>query len=774
MGAWWPPRSSKPLRVVLLPWLVRFLPSPLSYLEMRSIVFALVVLTLNVAAVGAGKYGFGKLLTLGPHDELVHHKSLRVITADTVGFVYYQDGRKLTGRLDDPAAFTILEDGRRLTGHKVLGRFVKLHQMGHVPKPYLPATLVGVIYVRLARPMMEGKTYTFVSRGIAGSEINVNLTWSSAKVLSDAIKVNQVGYLPDAGIRLAYVGKWLGTGGALEPAVKDFSVIDLESGRTAFTGRARLRHRAGEKNEDAYKQDFSGENVYGLDFSGLKKPGAYCISIPGVGRSYSFRIGRDVMAEPLFSSIRVLYHARCGIALDKKYTPWTRNACRQHVRIGEYPEYGKPLDFKGISEFIKKGKAEGNLKYREVCGGYHDAADYDRRAIHIPIARQLCRVYEMNPEAFIDRQFIIPESGNGLPDILDEAAFVLRYYLETQWPDGGISGGSEGNGHPFTNEHPENAWRSNTDNESVEYIMRPVSAFSCFSFAASAAQLGRILSKFPEGKKQGVRLIKAAARAFSCGTRKFPPSNLSDEIVIAEAAAELLHATGEPGYSATIDRLPTLKNAKLDYLNNISLAYTLNTIAPDLPGLDQVFRDKLKKGCMDAVGWAVNAFTLKKGYIHFKHPWAPVGHGTASTAQAWWMALMWKMTGEQKYYDLLSASADVALGANPMGQVQCSGLGQRHLLHPEYLESMNDELEEYLPGIWVYGPSSGKSWITGIYPPTPAVDAIPLLYSYYDIDQWPGQTEFTVSETITPAVVMFGALAPKNPRPYTGPLPSPR
>ena len=138
------------------------------------------------------------------------------------------------------------------------------------------------------------------------------------------------------------------------------------------------------------------------------------------------------------------------------------------------------------------------------------------------------------------------------------------------------------------------------------------------------------------------------------------------------------------------------------------------------------------------------------------------------------MALMWKMTGERKYYDVLCASADSALGANPMGQVQCSGLGQRHVLHPEYLESMNDDLEEYLPGIWVYGPGRGKSWITGIYPPTPAVDRIPQLYSFYDIDQWPGQTEFTVSETITPAVVIFGALAPKNPRPYTGPLPEPR
>jgi endoglucanase len=444
------------------------------------------------------------------------------------------------------------------------------------------------------------------------------------------------------------------------------------------------------------------------------------------------------------------------------------------VNIGVYPEYGRPLDFKGIAGFIKKGKADGTLKYREVCGGYHDAADYDRRAIHIPIARELCRVYEMNPAAFIDRQFVIPESGNGLPDILDEASYLLSYYLETQWADGGISGGSEGTGHPFSDAYPGNAWRSNTDNESVEYIMRPVSGYSCFAFAASAAQLGRILGKFPEGKEQGSRLVDAARRAFSCGIKKFPPEKLSDEISVAEAAAELLHATGESRYATAIDRLPTIKGAKVDYLNNISLAYTFNSLPSNLPGLDDAFRGKLKKGCSDAVGWAVNAFTLKKGYIHFKHPWAPLGNGTASTAQAWWMALMWKMTGERKYYDLLCASADVVLGANPMGQVQCSGLGQRHLLHPEYLESMNDDLEEYLPGIWVYGPSSGKSWITGIYPPTPAVEVIPPLYSFYDVDQWPGQTEFTVSETITPAVVMFGALAPENPRPYTGPLPSPR
>ena len=47
--------------------------------------------------------------------------------------------------------------------------------------------------------------------------------------------------------------------------------------------------------------------------------------------------------------------------------------------------------------------------------------------MHIPIAHNLCRVFEMNPAAFVDQQFVIPESGNGIPDALDEAWFLLLY-----------------------------------------------------------------------------------------------------------------------------------------------------------------------------------------------------------------------------------------------------------------------------------------------------------------------------------------------------------
>ena len=37
-----------------------------------------------------------------------------------------------------------------------------------------------------------------------------------------------------------------------------------------------------------------------------------------------------------------------------------------------------------------------------------------------------------------DNQLNLPESGNGIPDILDEALWAISFYLEHQYPDGAI------------------------------------------------------------------------------------------------------------------------------------------------------------------------------------------------------------------------------------------------------------------------------------------------------------------------------------------------
>ena len=263
--------------------------------------------------------------------------------------------------MDDPASFTILEDGKPMSGHKVLGRFVKLHHMGHVPEPYLPATLIGTIYLKLPRPMEEGKTYVFRSRGIGSKGVNATLQWSFQNVLSDAIKVNQVGYLPDSRIRFAYLGKWLGTGGALDAKADAFEVIDLSTGKVAYEGKVRLRRKAGDKTEGATSRIFLG-NAYGSTGPAWANRGPIASVFPASDGPIPSVSAQTPWPNP------------CSPASERSITPDvaspcitsarpTRNACRQHQKIAVYPEYGKSLDFKSI-DALKNAKASGTLRYR--------------------------------------------------------------------------------------------------------------------------------------------------------------------------------------------------------------------------------------------------------------------------------------------------------------------------------------------------------------------------------------------------------------------------
>ena len=76
---------------------------------------------------------------------------------------------------------------------------------------------------------------------------------------------------------------------------------------------------------------------------------------------------------------------------------------------------------------------------------------------------------------------------------------------------------------------------------------------------------------------------------------------------------------------------------------------------------------------------------------------------------------------------------------------------------------MNDDWTNTCPDYGIRAVPAKAGSPTSIPLPQRWTRYLPVFF--YDADQWPG-TEFTVSETILPAVVMFGALAPPNPSPY--------
>ncbi|MCA9603737.1 MAG: glycoside hydrolase family 9 protein, partial [Myxococcales bacterium] len=246
------------------------------------------------------------------------------------------------------------------------------------------------------------------------------------------IQLNQVGYHPRATKRWAYVSLWQGTGGALALSgfPKEAEVV-WSDGRP--TAKLRIAPRA-EKDADA------GTEVREIDLSSLgDAPGAtFRIRIPGVGVSYPSRIDADGVDKAYRTVMQGLLHNRWGVELKKAFSDWPRPADHPFVYTSDRAD---PFElFK--EEQPKTGK-------RPLVGGYHDAGDFDQRPSHTVVAQLLMRAFELDPAAFGDGELRLPEAGNGIPDLLDEAAWGVRGWLALEEKGGGVRGGVESYRHPW-------------------------------------------------------------------------------------------------------------------------------------------------------------------------------------------------------------------------------------------------------------------------------------------------------------------------------------
>jgi len=321
------------------------------------------------------------------------------------------------------------------------------------------AEVEHVAYLKLATPLENGKTYTVSTRN--GEK--VSFEYDEKECVSWGIKVNQVGYLPDAGRKYAYLGVWLGDLGPLDLtnfAGQPFYLCEATSKTNVFEGTVAFR------SKDILREGKTpvyGEDIYEMDFSAFSTPGEYFVYIPGVGRSWSFRIDTDAIGEAFYIHARGLFHQRSGMALEEEYTAWPMEADHvgswvggfapnsAHYREGEdesfgyFDENGKRISIKQF-EVISETATEEFLP--DVWGGWRDAADYDRRTHHFQIVRDLLSAYLMFPEKFLDGQLHIPESGNGIPDIVDEAAWGVDVWRRAQNESGGVGCWLEATSHP--------------------------------------------------------------------------------------------------------------------------------------------------------------------------------------------------------------------------------------------------------------------------------------------------------------------------------------
>jgi hypothetical protein len=184
----------------------------------------------------------------------------------------------------------------------------------------------------------------------------------------------------------------------------------------------------------------SQDNLAQADFSSVTTPGEYYAYLPSTQlRSYPFRIAADVYDVVARVAAKSFFFQRCNHA---RALPFASD-----VVSGAAGHGGQWVDglCHASDSALLPGPGSANAGTLDLHGGWHDAGDYQKTLWGRGVP-ELLFAYELHPAAWLDTQLNLPESGNGVPDLLDEVKWELDFYVRMQRPDGHFLTSAKGKG----------------------------------------------------------------------------------------------------------------------------------------------------------------------------------------------------------------------------------------------------------------------------------------------------------------------------------------
>ena len=489
---------------------------------------------------------------------------------------------------------------------------------------------------------------------------------------SEQIRINQVGYYPDA--------------------IKEFIVADLNA--VSF----RVINAMGEKvlNEKLIPKgtwDASGEQILMGDFTPLRKPGEYVIVLNTGEQSAPFQIGTDVFAEALDVSIKSFYYQRASMAIEESFGG-------KFSRASGHPDLECTFHH-------STGKTGGTL---DSPGGWYDAGDYGKYVVNAAITvGQILNLLEFYPDVIPDGRLGIPESGNGISDLLDEVRYELEWVATMQDADGGVF-------HKLTAKSFGD-FVLPADYE-LQRLVIGKGTFSSLTFAAVMAQASRIYRD--TDPEWAAELIDSAEEAWMWSvenpsvayenpedvhTGAYDDDQFSDDFYWA--AAELYLSTGgEPYLKYLVDnREPYIHqqtNSWKFFIRNMGF----HTLLANRDRIDQELGGSLKEQHLqlsDEILDKMLSIPYHVGVDHFE--W---GSNSDVLNQAMILCFAHAISGEQKYLDGAIRSVDYIFGKNATGFSFLTGIGSKQVMNPHHRPSGADGIEEPVPGFIVGGPNKDR------------------------------------------------------------------
>lgn len=604
---------------------------------------------------------------------------------------------------------------------------------------------------------------------------------------SEAVQVNLAGYQVGSSVKRGFYSFWLGEWGGVTFAPVEFEVQDAASGEVVFNGRPRRRTASdGTEWVDAAGRSYAqaGGAVWELDFSAWDRPGTYVLRVPGVGISAEFEIRPRVWHDAFRLQMLGLLHQRSGIALGPPFTDYRRP---RNLHPADGQEVLSCDEQAFWAHVLAPGETEANPFARiaasvrpgthnpSAWGSWADAADHDRRYVHLEAVHVLLMLWELNPDHFGRLRLDLPpgEEDNGLPDIFDEARWGLDLYRRMQREDGAIIYGIESLHHP---NRGEPSWL-----ETLPVAVVPPTPDAAFAYAGAAARFGRMLAGFDPVEaaewQESARRAQAWATATD-GDPRYPPRYRSRPENRMMAAWQLIQAGATGGYvealrreveevTANWDRTPPGSRPLFQNLFPVIELVLAREVPPELLEARTKWRGALISTAEELLrGAEESAYGLlrKPGQGYFY--WIVEAEGGAVLAAAH------RLTGDPRYLAALEGAAHFAMGANPLNLAYTSGLGARSIR--PMVGDAEFAQRGYPQGIPAYGPAviprdglPPRAWgwderraraLQGdLWPPDLTV--WPLYETYFESIALPVINEFTLHQGVCDQLLRWGFLA---------------
>lgn len=482
------------------------------------------------------------------------------------------------------------------------------------------------------------------------------------------IILNQLGYLPNDIKRVVFRGEEVG---------EKFNVILVATDEVVYTGKI---------GNKIYSPAADETNYVG-DFSVVTKEGIYKIVTDTSGESYQFQIGEEIYKEAFKDALRFFYLQRCGQDIPEEYGEmWAHPAC--------HPEMATIY---------------GSDKKIDVSGGWHDAGDYGRYVVATSKAvADLLLAYEANKEAFNDH-LNIPESGNGIPDVLDEVRYQLIWLLKMQNQENG------GVYHKVTGANFPGYIMPQL--EKSDLIVCPISTTATGDFAAVMAMGYEAYKEIDS--ELAAQCLKAAQNAWTY-LEQTPSSNFKNPkgILTGEygdsndlderlwAAVELFKITNHEKYHDKIKEIvKDLGRLDCKYGWQGVAEYAIDTYIK-LPHSDDSIRQILKENLKKTGEFFISA-AKQDGYnVYNKEDIYYWGSNMNVLSLALLYAHASEIIDEQEYIEYANEQINYCFGKNPMAMSYVTGYGTVYPRFPHHRPSIAQE--KTIPGMIIGGPNTGR------------------------------------------------------------------